>query len=190
MLSQTRPECDRSEIPGERMWRQDSNRMETLIGIGIWVIIFIVWYVRTYPEKFKHIMPNVGIRLKWPRAKASSPPQSGVKKSHDFKSLVNVIEAICARDTFGSSDAATMVESVKKLLELEPSSGQIWEAYALDSLEGSEIICDDCRIPVKKTIKKTGVRIYCPKCDKWLALKNSKVTIIDPSRPDLEDWEK
>lgn len=83
-----------------------------------------------------------------------------------------------------------MVQAVTKLLEIEPSSGQIWEAYALDSLESAEIICDDCKIPVDKIIKKTGIRIQCEKCGKWLALKNSKVTIIDPNRPDLEEWEK
>jgi len=79
---------------------------------------------------------------------------------------------------------------VKKLNEIEPPSGQIWEAYALDSLETANITCDECRVKVKKTVKKTGVKIQCPKCLKWLALKNSKVTIIDPSRTDLEDWEK
>jgi Zn finger protein HypA/HybF involved in hydrogenase expression len=83
-----------------------------------------------------------------------------------------------------------MVHAVQKLNEIEPPSGQIWEAYALDSLETAKITCDDCRVPVAKTVKKTGVKIQCPKCLKWLALKNSKVTIIDPSRTDLEDWEK
>lgn len=83
-----------------------------------------------------------------------------------------------------------MVDAVKKIVEIETSSGQIWEAYALDSLETAEIICDMCKIPVQKTIKKTGVKIICPKCQKWLALRNSKVMIFDPSRADLEDWEK
>jgi Zn finger protein HypA/HybF involved in hydrogenase expression len=83
-----------------------------------------------------------------------------------------------------------MVDAVKQLMEKEPASGQIWEAYALDSLETAEIACDDCRIPVEKTVRKTGVRIQCKKCGKWLALKNSKVTIINPSRAELEEWEK
>jgi hypothetical protein len=82
------------------------------------------------------------------------------------------------------------VQAVKRIMEIEPSSGQIWEAFALDSLETAQITCDDCRIPVDKIVKKTGVRIQCAKCGKWLVLKNSKVTIIDPNRPDLEDWEK
>ena len=165
--------------------------MEFLIGIGIWVIIFVIWYVRTYPEKFKGLIPSAGIKIPWPRRKKPVPRHpSGAKAAGDFRALVETIESICALDKFGSSDAATMVAAVKKLLEVEPSSGQIWEAYALDSLEGAQIVCDDCRIPVKKTIKKTGVRIYCTQCGKWLALKNSKVMIIDPNRPDLEDWEK
>ena len=84
-----------------------------------------------------------------------------------------------------ASDAASLVEAVRLLTEIEPASGQIWEAYALDSLESAEIICDQCRIKVDKTVKKTGVRIQCTKCGKWLGLKNSKVTVIDPSRPDL-----
>jgi hypothetical protein len=171
--------------------KQEIKGMETLIGIGIWVIIFVVWYVRTYPEKFKGLIPRNGIKIPWPRSKKSAPRQRpNVKASGDFRTLAETIESICALDKFGSSDAATMVAAVKKLLEVEPSSGQIWEAYALDSLEGAQITCDDCRIPVKKTIKKTGIRIYCPQCGKWLALKNSKVMILDPNRPDLEDWEK
>ena len=93
-------------------------------------------------------------------------------------------------DSFGSADAAGMVEAVKRLMEIEPSSGQIWEAYALDSLESAQISCDDCRVPVEKTVKKTGIKFQCGKCGKWLALRNSKVTIIDPSRAGLEDWEK
>lgn len=165
--------------------------METLIGIGIWVIIFVGWYVRTYPDKFRGLIPPTGIKVPWPRSKKPArKPKPGARATGDFRALVETIESVCAREKFGSSDAATMVAAVKKLLELEPSSGQIWEAYVLDSLEGAQIFCDDCRIPVKKTIKKTGVRIYCTQCGKWLALKNSKVMVIDPHRADLEDWEK
>lgn len=166
--------------------------MEALIGIGIWVVIFLVWYCRHYPAKVKSIFNIKGLNLQWPAKKKTgplrAPRRSGSEK--DFKSLVETIETICARDSFGSSEAASMVQAVQKLNEIEPHSGQVWEAYALDSLETAKIICDDCRVPVGKTVKKTGVRIQCPKCLKWLALKNSKVTIIDPSRPDLEDWEK
>jgi predicted RNA-binding Zn-ribbon protein involved in translation (DUF1610 family) len=172
------------------MISEESDHMETLIGIGIWVIIFVVWYVRTYPEKFRGMNPLAGIRLKWPRKKTATKPTLRVVPTHDFKTLVETVESICARDKFSYSDAATLVEAIKELMELEPSSGQIWEAYALDSLESAEIICDACKIPVQKTIKKTGVRFSCTKCGNWLALKNSKVTVIDPSRPDLEDWEK
>jgi hypothetical protein len=89
----------------------------------------------------------------------------------------------------GSSDAAAMVLAVKDLMEIEPASGQIWEALALDALESAEIVCDDCRIPVERIVKRTGVKIKCGKCRKWIALKNSKVTVIDPKRPDLEEWE-
>lgn len=166
--------------------------MEVLIGITIWVIIFVVWYWRNYPDKVKSILPvhrmNFG-NLRKPRV--VSPKVTPIRRSaKDFKALVETVESICAKDSFGSSDAATMVAAVKQIMEIEPSSGQIWEAYVLDSLESSSITCDDCHIPVDKTIKKTGVRIHCRQCGKWLALKNSKVTVIDPSRPDLEDWEK
>jgi hypothetical protein len=165
--------------------------METLIGIGIWVIIFLVWYARNYPEKFRAVFRVQGLRIQWPQRKKRIPDIGPtVKTNRDFKDLVEKVEHICARDRFMASDAASMVGAVNQLLQIEPSSGQIWEAYALDSLEGAEIICDDCRIPVDKTVKKTGVRIQCTKCGKWLALKNSKVTVIDPARPDLEDWEK
>ena len=108
----------------------------------------------------------------------------------DYKSLVEQVEFICSKERFSSSDAAAMVEAVKHLMELEPGSGQIWEAYALDSLESATITCDECKIPVEKTVKKTGVKISCKKCGRWLALKNSKVTVLDPSRADIEDWEK
>lgn len=166
--------------------------MEILIGIGIWVIIFLVWYVRTYPEKVRSMLPTLGsgIRAPWRKRTVRPVPTAVPASTKDFKSLVETVEHICAKDRFAASDAATMVQAVKRLLEIEPSSGQIWEAYALDSLESAEIICDDCRIPVDKIIKKTGVRLQCEKCGKWLALKNSKVTVIDPNRPDLEEWEK
>lgn len=166
--------------------------LETLIGALIWVIIFCVWYVRTYPDRFKNVIsPEKFQMLRWPRKKVVNPaPRVDPSKSKDFKSLVESIELICAMDRFGSSDAATMVEAVKHLILIEPASGQIWEAYALDCLESAGIICDDCRIPVQKNIKKTGIKISCKKCGKWLALKNSKVTVIDPSRQDLEEWER
>ncbi len=164
--------------------------METLIGITIWVVIFIVWYGKTYPDRVKSVLHGRGISFKWPRKKKGALNGPRVVENKDFKDLVETIESICARDKIGSSDAATMVQAVKRLMEIEPSSGQIWEAYALDSLETAQIICDDCRVPVDKIVKKTGVRLQCPACGKWLVLKNSKVTIIDPNRPDLEDWEK
>jgi hypothetical protein len=165
--------------------------MEIILGVGIWVVIFAVWYVRTYPEKFKGLVSIRGIMSKWRRksrtATVKLKPNTAAQK--DYRALVETVESICARDRIGSSDAASMVQAAQRLLEIEPSSGQIWEAYALDSLESALITCDDCRILVEKTVKKTGVRISCPKCGKWLALKNSKVTVIDPNRPDLEDWE-
>jgi hypothetical protein len=166
--------------------------MEALIGIGIWVVIFLVWYCRTYPAKVKGLLNITGMNMQWPRKKKTATvkaaPRAGSGK--DFRVLVETIETICARDSFTASEAATMVQAVKQLNDIEPHSGQVWEAYALDSLETAKISCDDCRILVGKTVKKTGVRIECPKCRKWLALKNSKVTVIDPSRSDLEDWEK
>jgi hypothetical protein len=166
--------------------------IETFVGIGIWVAIFLVWYARTYPQKFKDIIPIHRIKMSWPRLKKPSPvrprPESG--NGRDYKGLVETVESICARDRMSSSDAASMVLAVKRLMDIEPSTGQIWEAYALDSLESAVIICDECRIPVEKTVKKTGVRIRCAKCQKWLALRNSKVTVIDPTRSDLEDWER
>lgn len=166
-------------------------KTEFILGVGIWVVIFVVWYVRNYPEKFQGLIPNLSGMYKW-RRKAKSVnvrPAASVGTQKDYRALVETVESICARDRIGSSDAASMVQAAKKLMEIEPSSGQIWEAYALDSLESALITCDDCRVSVEKTVKKTGVRISCPKCGKWLALKNSKVTVIDPNRPDLEDWE-
>lgn len=166
--------------------------IEFIIGVGIWLCIFLVWYARTYPEKVKGILPKNMFKIQWPRRDRSKVVRLKPKtqRSKDFKSMVETIEKTCAKDRFMASDAASMVEAVKHLLEIEPASGQIWEAYALDSLETAEIICDECRIAVDKIVKKTGVRIQCEKCGKWLALKNSKVTVIDPHRPDLEDWEK
>jgi hypothetical protein len=166
--------------------------VETFIGIAIWVAIFVIWYIRTYPEKVKGVAPLQGIRLKWLlREKRNvSSARKASSAYRDFKSLVEQVEVICSKERFGSSDAAAMVEAVKHLMELEPGSGQIWEAYALDSLETAAITCDECKIPVEKTVKKTGVKIYCKKCGKWLALKNSKVTVLDPNRSDIEDWEK
>ena len=167
--------------------------MEIIIGIGVWGLIFLVWYMRTYPEKVD------GLKSRF-RPIRSSPPsrprRQADKKDYrvgseaDFKHLVETIEKTCAHDRFLASDAASMVLAVKKLLEIEPASGQIWEAYVLDSLETAQIVCDECRISVTKVVKKTGVRIECQKCKKWLALKNSKVTILDPSRSNVEEWEK
>ncbi len=165
--------------------------METIIGIAIWIAIFLIWYYRTYPEKFKEWIPIHRLKIQWPRSrKVMSAKRASTSGYRDFKTLVETIERICNRDHFGSSDAALMVQAVKQLMEVEPGSAQIWEAYALDSLETAVISCDDCRTPVEKTIKKTGVKISCPKCGKWLALKNSKVTVLDPNRPDLEEWER
>jgi hypothetical protein len=137
------------------------------------------------------MMPVHLPKIKWPRArKVAAVRLESASGYKDYKTLVQTIEQICGRDHFGSSDAALMVEAVKQLIELEPGSAQIWEAYALDSLETASIDCDECRIPVEKTVKKTGIKISCRKCGKWLALKNSKVTVIDPNRQDLEDWER
>lgn len=166
--------------------------METLIGIGIWVIIFIVWYVRNYPEKFRGLDQLRKLKIAFPRKKkvVSMNRAPRPRSRPDFKTLVEKVETLSARDRMTASDAAAMVAAVRDLIEIEPASGQIWEAFALDSLESSEIICDDCRRPVEKIVKKTGVKIECRKCHKWLALKNSKVTIIDPNRANLEDWER
>lgn len=163
-----------------------------IVGVGIWLGIFLFWYGKNYPQNFKNIFAVPDLKIKWPRRSKSNvvrmKPKS--RRSKDFKSLVETVEKTCAKDKFMASDAASMVEAVRKLVEIESASGQIWEAYALDSMETAEILCDDCRIPVDKIVKKTGVRIQCEKCGKWLALKNSKVTVIDPHRADLEDWEK
>jgi len=167
--------------------------MEIIIGAGIWVIIFVIWYLRAYPEKWKALRKTVPSFRRSPQRKSfrdRPSPQTWKAQSKTYKALVETIERTCARDRFNASDAASMVEAVKQLLEIEPASGQVWEAYALDSLETAEIICDECKIPVIKLVKKTGVRIQCGTCKKWLALKNSKVTILDPSRSDVEEWEK
>lgn len=167
--------------------------MDVIIGIAIWIIIFVIWYLRTYPEKIRGLKAGLGPSQKSPNARAFGNRRGSkvsTAQSKTYKALVETIEKTCAKDRFFASDAASMVEAVKQLLEIEPASGQIWEAYALDSMETAEIICDDCKIPVIKLVKKTGVRIQCRKCKKWLALKNSKVTILDPSRSDIEEWEK
>ncbi len=164
--------------------------METLIGIGIWVLIFVVWYVRNYPERFRKLFPAGKPKIRWPSRK--KPAGRTIRRTFsgtDFKSLVETVEIICAKEKYSASDAATMVDAVKRLLTIEPPSGQVWEAYALDSLETAEIVCDDCGIAVQKMVRKTGVKIRCPQCNKWLALKNSKVTVIDPNRSDRDDWE-
>lgn len=162
-----------------------------LVGCIIWGIVFAIWSWRKYPDRVKIKFPSKNIGLRWfVKKKGSALRRPAVSHSDDFKSLVETVETICARDSFGSTDAATMVHAAKKLMEIEPASGQIWEAYALDSLETASISCDHCKVPVQKTIRKTGIKIACDKCGKWLALKNSKVTVIDPSRHGLEDWEK
>ena len=165
--------------------------METLIGIAIWVVIFIVWYVRSYPQRFPILQRLRGLKIRWPQKKKAVRPirESKSQPRGDFKSLAETVESISARDRMGSSDAATMVWAVRQLMEIEPASAQMWEALALDALETAEIVCDECHIPVERVVKKTGVKIKCSKCQKWIALRNSKVTVIDPKRPDLEEWE-
>ncbi|MFC1834138.1 hypothetical protein ACFL2Q_05315 [Thermodesulfobacteriota bacterium] len=169
----------------------------TLIGIGIWVLIFVVWYIKTYPEMFGGGKWIPSMKFKWPRwpsrkkpVRPVAVPKSGPLRKGNYKHLVEIVESVSAKDRFSSSDAASMVEAVRELMLIEPASGQVWEAFALDALETAHIECDDCRIPVEKTVKKTGVKIHCEGCHKWLALKNSKVTVIDPTRADLEDWER
>ena len=169
--------------------------MEAAIGIGIWVTIFVVWYVRNYPDRFQRINPFRGLKIKWPRMPKKRSNRKPIRKSRpvsnkDYKKLVETVETISSRDAFLASDAAAMVEAVNAISEIEPASGQIWEAFSLNALEDAEITCDECRVLVKKTVKKTGVKIECPSCGKWLALRNSKVTIIDPHISDLEEWEK
>lgn len=152
--------------------------LEILIGVGFWVIIFIIWYLRNYPEKapsFLRPRPKNVKQTGVSYQKAPRPDKSG----KEYKKLVEIVENVCALDRFGSSDAASMALAVKKLMDIEKSSGQIWEAYALDALETAEITCDECGRRVKKTVGKGGVRIECVYCDKWLELKNSKVAILD-----------
>jgi hypothetical protein len=162
-----------------------------LAACVMWGIIYAVWYWRNYPDRIRTKLGLNNIGAKWSfKRRKPTPRRPAASYPSDFRALVETVETICARDSFGSSDAATMVQAVKRLMEIEPASGQIWEAYALDSLETARISCDHCNTPVEKTIKKTGIKISCKKCGKWLALKNSKVTIIDPSRIGLEDWEK
>lgn len=168
-----------------------TGNLEIFIGLGIWVLIFIVWWVRNYPDRIKKIFGVKKINLpkfKWPKRNAKVE-RSTRRKQENYKDLVHKVEAIGAKDRFDASEAATLVEAVIRLNEIEPASGQIWEAYALDALERASIFCDDCSNEVEKTVRKTGVRIQCSKCNKWLALRNSKVTVIDPNRADLEEWE-
>lgn len=164
--------------------------MEIVIGILIWLGIFLTWYVKNYPEKFGKGFVGA-IAKYWPKRKVS-PSSSGIDASRNdqFGTLVKSVEKLCSKDSMGSSDAALLVESINKLMKIEQASGQIWEAYALDCLETATIACDDCLAPVEKTVKKTGIKIQCKGCGKWLALRNSKVTVIDQSRADLEHWEK
>ncbi len=168
-----------------------TGSLEIFIGLGIWILIFIVWLVRTYPARTKQVLGfnNINVpKFKWPKRK-NKPDRSTKVKQTNYKDLVHKVESIGAKDRFNASDAATLVEAVIKLNEIEPASGQIWEAYALDTLERASIVCDDCGTEVEKIVRKTGVRIQCSRCGKWLALRNSKVTVIDPNRPDLEEWE-
>jgi hypothetical protein len=164
--------------------------METVIGILIWIGIFLTWYVKNYPDKFGKGFSGV-IAKYWGKRKPSQG-SSGINaaRNDQFGTLVKSVEKLCSKDTMGSSDAALLVDSINKLIKIEQASGQIWEAYALDCLETATIACDDCMIPVEKTVKKTGIKIQCKRCGKWLALRNSKVTVIDHSRSDLEHWEK
>lgn len=152
--------------------------MEILLGAAFWVIIFVVWYARNYPDKMPAFFKPKSKVARHPNV-VSPAREKPVKTSKEYRKLVEIVENICARDGFGSSDAASMTLAVKKLIEIEKSSGQIWEAYALDALETAEIWCDDCKRPVEKIISKSGVRIQCVHCDKWLDLKNSKVAILD-----------
>ncbi len=168
--------------------------MTGLIGVGVWGVIFLVWYVRTYPERFprldlmKRVKSALPSRRRPAKTSASKPFKRRPKK--DFKKLVETVEAISSRDRIDTAQAAEMVDAVKALMEIEPASGQIWEAFALDSLETADIKCDSCGIAVHKTVKRTGVKIECRKCKRWLALKNSKVTVINPHAGNLEEWEK
>lgn len=152
--------------------------LETIIGISFWVIIFLVWYARSYPDRMPDFLRS-GSRKPDSSLKKAPQISQTVKTSREYKKLVEIVETVCARDRFGSSDAASMVHALKKLIQIEKSSGQIWEAYALDALETAEIICDDCKRPVTKTTSKSGVRIQCDHCNQWLELKNSKVAILD-----------
>lgn len=167
-------------------------KWSTLIGIGIWIVIFLIWYCRTYPEKLRRLLPLGRLAFRWPSRRKGPVSLHKADKVPDgaYRKKVELIESIGSKDRFGSSDAATMVKAVHDLMHIEPATGQIWEAFALDALESATIVCDECRVAVRKTVKKTGVRIDCERCGKWLALKNSKVTVIDPSRPGLEEWEK
>lgn len=152
--------------------------LEIFIGAAFWLIIFLIWYLRNYPDKMPSFLKSRP-RKQTPSGKIIPSLVKPNKSSREYKKLVETVENICASDRFGSSDAAGMVQAVKRLVEIERASGQIWEAYALDALETAEIWCDDCRKPVTKTINKSGVKIQCAYCDKWLELKNSKVAILD-----------
>ena len=65
--------------------------METFIGIAIWVAIFLVWYIRTYPEKVKGLIPLQGISLKWPvrKKRNASSARKAATAYGDYKSLVD-----------------------------------------------------------------------------------------------------
>jgi ribosomal protein L37AE/L43A len=183
-------------------WREIGN----VIGILIWIAVSVAWFYSRSRGGIKSLFARPGVRVAKPTRtrtagrtvkmpawvtglfrRKKQPTSSGSK---DYQTMVSQVESICARDRINASDAAAMVESVKKLTEIEPASGQIWEAFALESLESAEITCDDCGVLVEKTVKRTGVKIECPKCKKWLALKNSKVTVVNPGPASLEDWER
>jgi hypothetical protein len=152
--------------------------LEILIGVAFWLLVFFIWYARNYPDK----MPSFLKFRSRPRTATGKNVQGIVKpdkSSKEYRKLVETVENVCALDRFGASDAASMVLAVKKLIQIERASGQIWETYALDALETADVWCDDCRRNVTKTVNKDGIRIDCHHCNKWLELKNSKVAILD-----------
>ncbi len=152
--------------------------LEIFLGVAFWLVIFMVWYVRNYPEKLPSFLRRKPRKNGGSGQSAKTAPKLD-KSSKEYRRLVEIVENVCARDRFGSADAASMVLAVRKLVDIEKASGQIWETYALDALETAQIWCDDCKQPVRKNITKVGVRIECPVCDQWLELNNSKVTVLD-----------
>jgi hypothetical protein len=167
--------------------------MEYFYGLVVWGVVFAVWYFKQYPQAFKSFLPFPSLKwrgLRRGRRKTRLRPPSDIIETEDYKALVENVEHICAYERYTLADAAALTLAIRKLIEIEPASGRIWEAYALDSLESARITCNECKIVVRKTVKRTGVKISCPQCEKWIALKNSKLMVLDLNRPDLEDWEK